>query len=258
MSGAGVPVSLVLAPRRQAHYHNSRYENWQFLRARPMSRPRGDHDERREVIALAAADVIASRGLDRLTMRDLAAELGVTTGVLTHYFPSKDALVSFTKEWIFDLRYERARMAADGASGAERVQAVVADMLPVDAERRRGWRMLIAFHGSAVGSAAMRRAHERRMRRWFALFDELVGDGMADADATGTGMAVALLVEGMSIHLAMMEPPMPADQQRAFAREQVERLLRPAASPAGERQRASVGRRRATTRRTATRRAITP
>jgi AcrR family transcriptional regulator len=62
-----------------------------------MSRPREDRGERRDAIALAAAEVIADRGLERATMRDIAAALGVTTGVLTHYFPSKDALLRHTK-----------------------------------------------------------------------------------------------------------------------------------------------------------------
>lgn len=192
-----------------------------------MSRPRGDHDERREVIGLAAAEVIATRGLEQLTLRELAAELGVTTGVLTHYFPSKDALVAYTKELIFDLRFERARQAAAESDGIARLHAVVGEMLPLDAERRTGWRVLVAFHGSAVGSVAMRRAHDRRMRRWFALFDELVAPLVASdaADTSRMGMAVAFLIEGMAIHLSMMEPPMPAAWQRTFAREQVERLV---------------------------------
>lgn len=201
-----------------------------------MSRPRGDHDERRELIGLAAAELIATRGLDQLTLRDVAAELGVTTGVLTHYFPSKDALVGYTKELAFDLRFERARQAAEGRTGIERLHAVVGEMLPVDEERRTGWRLLVAFHGSAVGSAAMRRAHDRRMRRWFTLFDDLVGALVAagtleaGTDTARMGMAIAFMVEGMAVHLAMMEPPMSATWQVAFAREQVDRLVRP---PAG-------------------------
>lgn len=206
-----------------------------------MSRPRGDHDGRREEIALAAAEVIASRGLEQLTLRDLAAALGVTTGVLTHYFPSKDALVAFTKELVFDLRFARAQQAAEGTPGIERLHAIVAEMLPVDAERRTGWRVLVAFHGSAVASAAMRRAHDRRMRRWFALFEEAVGPLTAagvlapDADTRRVAMAVALFVEGMAIHMAMMEPPMPRDWQERFAREQVDRLVAPHLSPTRER-----------------------
>jgi hypothetical protein len=83
-----------------------------------------------------------------------------------------------------------------------------------------------SFHGSAVGSAAMRRAHDRRMRAWFAFFAELVAPlGVADAEATG--MAVALFVEGMAVHVAMMQRPRPAAWQRAFARTQVERLVSP-------------------------------
>lgn len=193
-----------------------------------MSRPRGDHAGRREAIARAAARAIASRGLEQVTLRDIAAALGVTTGVLTHYFPSKDELVAFTKAQAFDRHLARAREAAAGAEGMERLHAVVAELLPVDAERRTSWRLLVAFHGSAVGSAAMRRAHDRRMRAWFAFFAELVAPlGVADAEATG--MAVALFVEGMAVHLAMMQPPRPAAWQVAFARKQVERLVdRPA------------------------------
>ena len=195
-----------------------------------MSRPRGDHVERREAIARAAADAIATRGLKQVTLRDIAAALGVTTGVLTHYFPSKDALVAFTKAQAFDRHMARAREAAAGADGIERLHAAVAELLPVDAERRTSWRLLVAFHGSAVGSASMRRAHDRRMRAWFAFFAELVVPlGVADAEATG--MAVALFVEGMAVHLAMMQPSRPAAWQRAFARAQVERLVAPAAPP---------------------------
>lgn len=222
-----------------------------------MSRPRGDHEERREVIGLAAAEGIATRGLEQFTLRELAAELGVTTGVLTHYFPSKDALVAYTKELVFDLRFERARQAADGLAGIERLHAVVAEMLPLDAERRTGWRVLVAFHGSAVGSANMRRAHDRRMRRWFSLFDELVAPLVAagtlapETNAARIGMAVAFMVEGMAIHLSMMEPPMPAEWQLGFAREQVDRLVGPVAPKARRHDRPS----RTTSRRRGTRRA---
>ena len=205
-----------------------------------MSRPRGDHAERRAVIACAATAVIAERGLETLTLRDLAAALGATTGVLTHYFPSKDALVAHTKELVFDACYARARLAAEGASGRDRLHAVVAELLPVDDERRTTWRVLVAFQGSAVGSAELRRAHGRRMRRWFALFEDLVtplvpaaGGGRVsprpapgdDGNAAALGMAVALLVEGMAIHFAMLERPLSAARQVAFARAQVDRLV---------------------------------
>jgi AcrR family transcriptional regulator len=211
-----------------------------------VSRPRSDHVVRREVIARAAASVIADRGLEQLTLRDLAAELGATTGALTHYFPSKDALVAHTKELVFDEWYARARLAAEGPTGRERLHAVVAELLPLDAERCTSWRVLVAFQGSAVGSPELRHAHARRMGRWFAFFEELVADlvpaGAPPTAAADLGMAVALMVEGMAIHFAMLEPPLAPERQLAFAREQVERLV-PGAAMMARRAARPVGRR---------------
>lgn len=196
-----------------------------------MTRPRGDHRERREAIALAAAGIIAERGLERVTLRDIAAQLGVTTGLLTHYFASKESLLRLTKDLAFDRSYARALAAAEGAPGIERVHAVVEAVLPLDRERRTLWRLLVAFFGSAVGSAALRRAQERRMGRWYALFRDVVsplrdtGELPASADPERIGKAIALFVEGMAIHVVMTAPGASAEWQVEFARDQVRRLV---------------------------------
>jgi AcrR family transcriptional regulator len=196
-----------------------------------MSRPRGDHRERRDAIARAATRFIAARGLTRVTMRSLATELGVTTGVLTHYFPSKDALLRHTKSLAFDRFYERARAAAEGGVGIERVHAVVAAVLPLDRERRTLWRLLVAFFGSALGTAALRRVQEQRMRRWYTLYSDAVASMQASgelppaADPVRIGKAIALFVEGFAIHVVMTSPGASATWQLEFAREQVRRLV---------------------------------
>lgn len=51
-----------------------------------------DHDERRRELALACAPLFARCGYAALNMRQIAAELGVSTGVLYHYFSGKAAL----------------------------------------------------------------------------------------------------------------------------------------------------------------------
>jgi AcrR family transcriptional regulator len=51
-----------------------------------------DHDEQRQQLALRCAPLFAQRGYAGLNMRTIAAELGVSTGVLYHYFASKAAL----------------------------------------------------------------------------------------------------------------------------------------------------------------------
>ena len=56
-----------------------------------------DHDERRDLIARAACEVISRVPLDRITLREIANAAGWTTGAVTHYFADKG-------RYPFDLR----------------------------------------------------------------------------------------------------------------------------------------------------------
>jgi AcrR family transcriptional regulator len=51
-----------------------------------------DHDEQRKTLAMRCVPLFAQRGYAGLNMRTIASELGVSTGILYHYFPSKAAL----------------------------------------------------------------------------------------------------------------------------------------------------------------------
>ena len=52
-----------------------------------------DHDERRRRIAEVVVDVIAREGLDAATVRRIAAAVGCSTTVVTHYFADKHDLL---------------------------------------------------------------------------------------------------------------------------------------------------------------------
>lgn len=59
-----------------------------------MPRTKGDDEARRRDVSEAVWRVLAAHGFGGLTMRAVAAELGATTGLLTHYFPAKRDLVA--------------------------------------------------------------------------------------------------------------------------------------------------------------------
>jgi DNA-binding transcriptional regulator YbjK len=80
-----------------------------------VSRPVGDHAARRDAIAQAAAGTIAARGLEPVTLRDIAD----TLGVITHDCASKDALIAHTKAKAFDRHMARARDVAASHTGVE-------------------------------------------------------------------------------------------------------------------------------------------
>ena len=50
-------------------------------------------DERRDDILRAARELVAERGMARVKITDIAARVGVTRGLIYHYFPNKDAII---------------------------------------------------------------------------------------------------------------------------------------------------------------------
>ena len=52
-----------------------------------------DHAKRRDEIALVACRVVAAHGFDQASMVRIAREAGYTTGMLAHYFESKQDII---------------------------------------------------------------------------------------------------------------------------------------------------------------------
>jgi AcrR family transcriptional regulator len=51
-----------------------------------------DHDQYRKTLLSQCFDLFAQKGYASITMRQIAEALGVSTGTLYHYFPSKESL----------------------------------------------------------------------------------------------------------------------------------------------------------------------
>ncbi|ESA36376.1 transcriptional regulator [Leptolyngbya sp. Heron Island J] len=51
-----------------------------------------DHDRYRKELLKGCLDLFAARGYGSITMRQIAKGLGVSTGTLYHYFPSKESI----------------------------------------------------------------------------------------------------------------------------------------------------------------------
>lgn len=62
-----------------------------------------DHDRYRKELLRKAFDLFAEKGYATITMRQIAQGLGVSTGTLYHYFPSKEALFEQLMEELTEL-----------------------------------------------------------------------------------------------------------------------------------------------------------
>jgi TetR/AcrR family transcriptional regulator, regulator of biofilm formation and stress response len=67
----------------------------------PRRNPQGSHGGGRRALLDASVRVVARKGLRGLTYREVAAEAGVTYGLVSHHFGSRDALIQESLEHAF-------------------------------------------------------------------------------------------------------------------------------------------------------------
>lgn len=164
-----------------------------------------DHTERRRLVADALLRIAAKQGLESVSLRHVAAEAGVSTGLVQHYFKTKDEMMTFALDVVRDST--RARLESSAAAKdfvelpAAFVRALLYELLPRDRRRRDEARVTLAF----LAYAAVRPRVARAMRRETAELLRLLTEGIAKAQADGRVQAnpdPKLLAKGL---LAMME-----------------------------------------------------
>lgn len=105
-----------------------------------------DHDERRRAIVAAATELVEKAGPQALTMRSLAARLGVANGALDRYFPAGKAAIM---DAVYTTAYEKVRSQVGAvlegrAPGLDMVRAMVTALMPVKGAVE-GAPVLVAF-----------------------------------------------------------------------------------------------------------------
>jgi AcrR family transcriptional regulator len=175
-----------------------------------------DGDQRRQELAAAAARLIARGGLEAATMRDIAAEAGLTTGSVTHYFADKRELLLFTlTESLRHRRGQRANASAAGAHTA--LRASLEGALPLDADRHRHWMVTIAFCALAAGDeelAEVQRLAYREFRDNVATQLRLCG--FAISAARHEAERLIAVVDGVAVQAIFDPASWPPRRQRTL------------------------------------------
>ncbi|KOX14050.1 TetR/AcrR family transcriptional regulator [Nocardiopsis sp. NRRL B-16309] len=128
-----------------------------------MPRTKGDHEARRRDVSEAVWRVLAARGFGGLSLRAVAAELDATTGLLTHYFPTKRDLVKHALDLLEERSAARPRRAA--AEGLPAVRAALLDILPITDAAADGNRVWVSSWDAALADPELRGDHARRYGR---------------------------------------------------------------------------------------------
>ncbi len=179
-----------------------------------------DHDERRTELARAALRVVGRGGIQALTTRGVAAEAGWSTGVLAHYYDSRDQLLLAAFKLVArDAAVRmRARLSRE-RDPVRRVWIVLSEGAPLDTQRVAEARVWFAFLGLVAGDAALAAEAEARYEGWLDLVAErLVEAGLTRREAPAAGRRLLAFLDGLTLQM-LMAP-------ESFSSHQLDRELR--------------------------------
>nr|WP_202487213.1 TetR family transcriptional regulator C-terminal domain-containing protein [Streptomyces sp. SID8354] len=125
----------------------------------PLVPKKVDHEARRQEISAALWRLANTRGVDGVSLRDVAAEAGISLGRIQHYFRTKDELLLFALRHINRKATERIAQRIQALKEEPTPRAVLraccAGMLPLDAESRAGLLVGAAYYSRAVHDPAL-------------------------------------------------------------------------------------------------------
>jgi len=134
-----------------------------------------DHARRREEIALVACRVVAQYGFEQATIVRIAREAGYTTGMVAHYFDTKQDIIIAALRLI--LTRIEARLTRPAAEGASDLQAVLTETLPIDAQRYIECAFWTAFWGQVSADKRLRRINTWLHQEYMRLFKRCIAEG---------------------------------------------------------------------------------
>jgi AcrR family transcriptional regulator len=162
-------------------------------------------DRRREAIVAAALAVARRKGLAATTVRDVAAEMGTSSGLVHHYFESMDDVLAAAFELVAeeDLRQTAAAMAAAPYPTDALVRFFRA-YAPTEADP--AFQLWLDAWAEAARRPAIQATSRRLNLRWHALLEETIRRGIGTArfrcpDPSGAAWRILSLVDGLALQV---------------------------------------------------------
>jgi AcrR family transcriptional regulator len=176
-----------------------------------------DAAARRLEIVDAVCRIIATDGLERASLREVADEAGLAVGSVRHYFATSEELLTLSFAAVVDRilgRLDAALAGASRASGAdaqhEAVLTLLSEFLPLDEERALDACAWLAFKNAARIRPFLAAEADRSHRAVAAVVGQLITRLLAEGDSGGVQLvteAERLLatLDGLTMH-ALLQP----------------------------------------------------
>ena len=181
-----------------------------------------DREQRRQEILEVTWRLMATRGADAATMREIAREAGYANGALAYYFANKDELVEAAYVHVFEQTNDRIRAAVAGKRGVAALRAFLVEVVPTTEVTRLEARIVLPFWNRTVTDERLARLNDAAMQRWRRDIRELLRQGREDGDVTVATADDVLadqllaLALGLQVLALLPDSPTPAATQLAM------------------------------------------
>ena len=127
-----------------------------------------DHAARRDEIAHVACKVVAHYGFEQATVARIARAAGYTTGMVAHYYESKQQIILAALRLML-LRIEQ-RLTRERETGEADLLDVLSEALAIDAQRFTECAFWMAFWGQVPADKKLKRLNIWVHREYMRLF----------------------------------------------------------------------------------------
>ena len=128
-----------------------------------------DHAARRDEIAHAACQAVAKYGFEQATVARIARAAGYTTGMLAHYFDSKQEIIFAALRLILLRMQQRLTRERNGVEPT--LLDVLSEALAIDAQRFAECAFWMAFWGQVSADKKLRRLNAWVHREYLRLYE---------------------------------------------------------------------------------------
>ena len=187
-----------------------------------------DHEQRRDEIALVACQVVAEYGFEQATIARIARRAGYTTGMVAHYFDTKQDIIVAALRLV--LRRIEERLTPSAAERQPDLLTLLTEALPVDETRYMECAMYIAFWGQVSADRRLKRINAWLHREYLRLFERCLARCWAAWRRWSPGTrdqvlrSVMTFVNGVTASTVASRGEWPAARQIAQLRLQLELL----------------------------------
>jgi AcrR family transcriptional regulator len=160
-------------------------------------------DRRREAIIDAALVVMTRKGMAGTTVRDVADEMGTSSGLIHHYVASMDDLLAAAFEQVASQDLEKTRGAmASGIGACERLGLFFGNYARADEDW--AFQMWLDAWAEAARRPAVRAVSHRLNVAWQRLLVDAIAEGVGEgvmvcADPDATAWRIVSLLDGLSL-----------------------------------------------------------